>query len=205
MIVFYDFETNGFPYDDGRPLSQQPHIVQAAAILADDDGKIVDSFEAISRPIKWRISASSTAVHGITYKYAKENGIQEEEVFDKIKKLMVRAEIRVGHNESFDRRILEIASERFDGGLLKKHLKEMPSICTMENSVNICKIPPTEKMKKAGYNNYKNPSLQEVYAKLFNENFSNAHNAMADVIACKAVFEELRKPKKSFWQRLFGR
>ena len=204
MIIFYDLETNGTLYED-RPLNQQPHIVQAAAILVDSSGQMIDSLDQIVKPYRWKIPKSASSIHGISHEFAKENGLPEEKVFAALKKLMQKAEMRVAHNEIFDRKILDAASQRFDNGELKKLLDEMPSFCTMEKSINICKIPPTERMKKAGRNHYKSPRLSEVYRHFFGEDIKDVHNAMADVIACRKVYDELNKPKKSLWSRLLRR
>ena len=55
----------------------------------------------------------------------------------------------------------------------------------MRESVNFCKIE--------GHNNYKWPTLSELHLKLFNKDFSEAHNASADIDACAKCFFKLKK------------
>lgn len=65
-------------------------------------------------------------------------------------------------------------------------LKNKPSFCTMESTVNFCKIS-----NYSGYG-YKFPKLQELYHKLFGQNFGNEHDASADVAATFKCFWELK-------------
>jgi len=51
-------------------------------------------------------------------------------------------------------------------------------------------------MLRSGRTNYKNPSLQEAYRHLFGRNFVGAHDAMADVRACRDVYFALHAPAK---------
>ncbi|MBR3480843.1 MAG: hypothetical protein IKH32_09190 [Prevotella sp.] len=58
-------------------------------------------------------------------------------------------------------------------------------ICTMQSSTDFCRI--------RGYYGYKFPKLQELYWKLFGEDFDDAHNAMSDIEATERCFWELKK------------
>lgn len=62
-----------------------------------------------------------------------------------------------------------------------------PSVCTMERTTNWCAIPNPNSY----YGGYKYPKLQELYAKLFGENFTDAHDALADIRATKKCYFEL--------------
>jgi DNA polymerase-3 subunit epsilon len=65
--------------------------------------------------------------------------------------------------------------------------------CTMLKAIDVVKCPPTEKMRRAGRTGFKNPNLAETYRHFFGRDFEGAHDAMADVRACRDVFFELRK------------
>lgn len=90
----------------------------------------------------------------------------------------------IGHNLSFDKKI--VGAELIRMGYLDT-LKNKPSFCTMESTVNFCKIS-----NYIGYG-YKFPKLQELYRKLFRQNFGNEHDASADVAATFKCFWELKK------------
>ena len=55
----------------------------------------------------------------------------------------------------------------------------------MKESTRFCAIP-------GRMGEFKYPNLMELYRKLFNKSFQNAHDALADVRACKAAFFELK-------------
>jgi DNA polymerase III epsilon subunit-like protein len=62
-------------------------------------------------------------------------------------------------------------------------------ICTMNSTINFCKLP--KKNKEAKW--YKRPKLWELHKKLFDEYFVWAHDAMTDVEATLKCFIELYK------------
>ena len=194
MIVFYDFETTGF-VEKGLPIDheRQPHIVQAAAIVIEDDGSKVASFDLIVRPDGWVIPDRAAAVHGISTERAARLGVPEGSVFRLLRFFMRTAGIRVAHNEAFDWSIMEIASHRYDHAALAQELNGPGRFrfCTMEETRNICRIPPTDRMVAAGITEFKSPRLEEAYRHLFGEPLDGAHDAMVDVSACKRIYEHL--------------
>jgi DNA polymerase-3 subunit epsilon len=192
MIVFYDFETTGF-IAKGLPLTHesQPHIVQVGAIVTDLAGRKVGSFDVIVKPEGWKISDSAAAVHGISQEFAEQYGIAEKSAFGLIKAFMKRATLRVAHNEDFDQAILRVASHRYDDGELAALMNGIPSFCTMQKTIDLCKIPPTNKMLLVGIDSYKSPKLSESYRHLFGEELEGAHDAMVDILACKRIYEHL--------------
>jgi len=54
----------------------------------------------------------------------------------------------------------------------------------MDESTDYCKIP--------GSYGYKWPSLSELYFKLFDKDFEDAHDAVVDVRACTECFFKLK-------------
>ena len=66
--------------------------------------------------------------------------------------------------------------------------KQGKAECTAKLATPICKIPPTEKMLKAGFNKFKTASLSEAYLHITGSELENAHSAMADVRACMEVY-----------------
>lgn len=63
----------------------------------------------------------------------------------------------------------------------------------MKMAKQIVKAPLTEKQKACGFGGYKNPNLQEAYKHFFGVEFEGAHDAMADVRACRDVFFKLNE------------
>ena len=90
----------------------------------------------------------------------------------------------VGHNADFDKKIFGAEMIRLG---MKDIMDSKKSYCTMQSSIDFCKIP--------GKYGYKYPKLQELYRKLFETEFDNAHDAMSDIEATEKCFWELRKRK----------
>lgn len=184
MLFFYDTETTGLP-DFGQPSEapHQPHIVQMAACLVDPGSrKVVMSIDLIIEPDGWEIPAEVAAIHGIDTALARRLGVPEDAALAMFMRLYNRAFHRIAHNESFDARIARTALKRFEyPESVVEEFKIAPAECTMQMSKPICQLPPTGKMTRAGFNNYKNPKLTEAYEHIIGRPMENAHNAMADV------------------------
>jgi len=97
------------------------------------------------------------------------------------------AEQVVGHNIDFDQHI--VGAELYRLKMDYDAFMNKPSICTMRASMDFCAIPNPNSY----FGGYKWPSLQELYLKLFNRSFDEAHDALADITATKDCFFELKK------------
>lgn len=193
LALFYDTETTGLPlFKEPSDDPRQPHIVQLAALIVDLDSKaILASMDFICKPDGWTIPDEAAAIHGITNEKALACGVREEFVATAFDQLCNLADFRVGHNESFDARIMRIALMRFDGVCAADRFKERPAKCTAALSTDIVKAPPTDKMKAVGRNHYKKPTLSEAYKHFMQKDLQNAHSAMADTVACMEVYFSL--------------
>ncbi len=189
MILFFDTETTGF-INDRFPLdnADQPHMVQLAAELCDDDGTVVAGFHFIVNP-KTEISASAAAIHGITTERAEAVGVPVHIAVNAFQGLYKLADLVVAHNIKFDKAIIEVAIWRAMGTLypLRKAL-----FCTMEGAAPIVNLPPTQRMIDAGINKPKAPKLEEAIKFFFNESLDGAHDAMVDLTACRRVYFHLK-------------
>lgn len=191
MNLFIDTESTGLAnFKLSSTDSSQPHICQLAAILASKEGETKAELNLLIRPADWVISEEVTKIHGITQSDAEKYGVSLKGAMAMLWRLLENTEIVVGHNISFDFFLLRVAAHRC--GL--PELKDLPltKFCTMEKSKSIVRIPPTEKMKAAGFKTFKSPTLQETYTHFFKEPFEKAHDAMADTRACMKIFYELQ-------------
>lgn len=198
MLLFYDTETQGLP-DFGAPSEdpKQPHIVQLAAALVDPGSrKIVASMDVIIAPYRWEIPAEVAAVHGIDTETATRIGIDEELAVKMFLALWGKSQRRIAHNESFDARIMRVALKRFGmGDAIADLFKDWAAECTCEMSTPICQLPPTDKMRAAGFNKYKKPKLTEAYQRIIGKPMDGAHNAMADVRGCMEIYWAMKDGK----------
>lgn len=192
MKLFFDTETTGLPdWKSPSEAEHQPHIVEIGAALLDDELNIIERYEAIIKPDGWEISEEMTAIHGISHERAMDEGVSEKEAVDAFLALHALSGIRVGHNVSFDDRILRIALKRYFDDELADAFKLGPKFCTMWESKQIVKATF---MDKKGV---KNPSLAEAYKFFTGEELTGAHRAMADVEATIAVYKGILRVQEN--------
>lgn len=190
LMFFYDTETTGLPlFDQPSDDPQQPHIVQAAGALVNrDTGKIIASIDLIARPDGWTIPHDVAEIHGITTSDAEAVGVPESLIVSLMYDLWRRADVRVGHNESFDARIMRIGLKRFIGEDASETWKGANAECTARLSTKLLNLPPTDKMLAAGRRHPKTPKLEEAYEFFTGRKLEDAHSAMADVLGCMEVW-----------------
>ena len=186
-FFFFDTETTGVPLNYKAPSSDTnnwPRLVQLAWILTDEEGNRIHTGNLIVKPEGFTIPTDATRVHGITTQRANEEGVPLAEVIEQFNADLDVANYIVGHNIDFDIKI--VGAEMIRLGL-KDIMDSKKSYCTMQSSIDFCKIP--------GKYGYKYPKLQELYKKLFGTEFDNAHDAMSDIEATEKCFWELKKRK----------
>lgn len=191
LILFYDTETTGFP-KKGRPLEEQPYVVQLAAEVVDmESGRVVHQMNSI---INWgeEIPAGVAEVHKITTEFAQRVGRYPTATVQAFFDLCSYCDLYVGHNEQFDGLLMDYTYQRVFDRVASSWVNRN-SFCTMEAMRDICKLPPTPKMKAAGLSYFKSPKLQEAYVHCFGKEFDGAHDAMADVQACRKIYMWLKE------------
>lgn len=190
MILGYDTETTGLPlWHDPSDDPRQPHLIQIAMLLHDMDGNEVDRFVSIVKPGPGAVMApEALEAHGISLEQARDEGIDPIEAVDRFLDWAGKAHLMVGHNESFDRRIMRIAAARHKG---YKWEPSCPNFCTLYRSKYIVNLPPTQKMIAAGIPGPKSPNLGECIRHFFDEELDGAHDAMVDISASMRVFWHL--------------
>jgi len=193
LLMGYDSETTGLPlWNDPSEDPRQPHIVQLAAILVDENTREHrGQMDVIIRPDGWTIPDDFAAIHGITTERAMDEGIPEKDAFEQFIELWKQCEYRLGYNESFDARILRIATFRYSLPDIIDAWKEAPAKCAMKMAKPICKIPAPANARRWGP--YKNPTLAEAYKHLTGMDLTDAHSALADTMACIDVYFQALK------------
>lgn len=179
--LFFDTETTGLPKG-----GIEPRIVQLAALLTDDLGNELDSMNVIIYPDTFTIPAEAAKVHGITTERAMKEGITISSAMIRFNALVGRSSIVIAHNLSFDygRYVHEVKNTRLSDLILNKE-----TFCTMKAATPIVQCPPTERMLKYGHGyKFKPPKLQEAFVHFKGYEFEGAHDALADVKACRDVY-----------------
>lgn len=189
MILFFDTETTGF-FNDRQSVDHpsQPHIVQLAALLTEDDGtEVMEMSVIIDNGVPIPVQASN--VHGITTEIADARGIETEIAMHMFGHMYRLADTAVAHNIKFDKGVVE--AEIFRRHKEVRRLSK-PLFCTMEAASPIVNLPPTERMLAAGFDKPKPPKLEECIKHFFGEALEGAHDAMIDVRACRRVYFHLK-------------
>ncbi|MEO0468225.1 MAG: 3'-5' exonuclease [Bacteroidota bacterium] len=181
MFLFFDTETTGLPSNWKAPITEVdnwPRLVQLAWLVTDAKGDELDRHNYIIRPQGFRIPQAAASIHGISTQQAMEEGIAIEEALQSFADAIDAAAYLVGHNISFDEKIV---GAEFIRAEMPHLMFERPRLCTMKSAIDFCAIP-------GKYGRSKNPSLTQLHQILFAEGFANAHDAMADVDACARCF-----------------
>jgi DNA polymerase III epsilon subunit-like protein len=186
-VLVFDTETTGLPEENNVSILDTfrwPYIIQLSFIYYDTEiNDAIDYYDSIIKlPENIMIPEDSIKIHGITNKTMREKGISIRTALKKFNDILKECDIVVGHNISFDKRMIMVecirnkTSQYFTRGEDKK-----PEFCTMKNSKNICKI---KIVNFKGEEYFKNPKLSELYNFIFKEEPKNLHNSFVDVLLC---------------------
>ena len=176
MYLFFDTETSDLPDYRSAPGAHQPHVVQLAAILVDGDKQ--ETLTTMIQPQGWSIHPKAQATHGISVEQALAEGVPVAQAIERFDALLRRAGLAVAHNIRFDRLLLDSEYLR-----LGRKAAWPDTFCTMAASTDIVKIP--------NFKGYKWPTLAEAYHHFLKRPLPRAHDALADVQACKDIFQKL--------------
>jgi DNA polymerase III epsilon subunit-like protein len=188
--IAFDFETSGLPR--GRRNAKVTtetlsnfdgcRAVSLSAARFSHRGRLIKTFDAMIRPDDFHIGEDSTAIHGITHERALAEGRPFAEVFrDFMEFIGPRTKTLVAHNAQFDESVLR--SEMIRNGFETSQIDDLVIRCTLQ-------LYKERFMKPI--------KLVNLYSDIFGEAFDNAHNSLADSIACGKVYPYLIGHVKEF-------
>lgn len=193
-ILFIDTETTGLPLTQNAPytdLKNWPYLVQIGIILECGDFREQFSYSGLSTlnilvaPTDYTIPIASTMIHGIFHNQAVEYGVERNTLLSYLDQLLYNVDIIIGHNVEFDLKVIKSEIYRVKEAKNLFHKKNHRIIDTMKLGTEICKIPMQNK------DEYKWPTLDELYNVLFHKKIAKRHNAMSDVEATYECVVEL--------------
>ena len=187
MFLVFDTETTGLPRNYNAPItdtSNWPRVVQLAWQLHDEFGQLIEHKDFLIRPKGYNIPIEAEGIHGISTELASIGGDELEDVLALFKKALQKAKFIVGHNLKFDVNVLGCEFSRI--GEQTPLIHPILDTCT-EKTAELCRLPG------GPYGKFKLPTLFQLHDFLFNETFSEAHNATADVEATTRCFLELTR------------
>jgi DNA polymerase III epsilon subunit-like protein len=191
-VLVFDTETTGLP--DGKNPSiyetqKWPHILQLSYIVYDSETNDIVTLEDdyISIGDNVVINQESQKIHNISRELLSAKGIPIQEALEKFNKFSEMSDLLVGHNVSFDKRMVIVEGIRNN---IRMNIHD--TYCTMKNSVELCKI---QRVWPNGDTYFKYPTLSELHEELFKKIPKNTHNALIDILICMRCFVkiELRK------------
>jgi DNA polymerase III epsilon subunit-like protein len=178
QYIAFDFETSGLP-KGRKPLTLETlgqydtcRAVSLSAARFSSKGRLIDTFDAMVYPDNFEISPGSIAIHGITEDMARSKGRSFIQVFtDFMTFIGPRTTTIVAHNAKFDTSVLrsEMMRHKIDLYLIDN----LQFHCTLELYRERFLAPI---------------KLTVLYEQLFGEEFQDAHNSLADAIACGRVY-----------------
>lgn len=177
IALFFDTETTGF-----KSKTFTPEIVQIGALLQDTETKRVLAELNVIVAVKEPIPEVVSNIHGITDELARLYGVAGKEAELMFETLVNMADVVVAHNIDFDMGII-----RDTWPIAFATLETKDQFCTMREATNVIQLPPGN-YHGSRYSKYKPPKLIEAYRHFFDADFDNAHDAMADVRACRDVY-----------------
>ena len=187
-ILFFDTETTGVPRNYNAPVTDTynwPRLVQLGWIITNELGSVAKQRNYIVKPDGFIIPQEAASVHGITTERARREGRDLDSVLYEFVYDLNSVDRIVGHNIDFDKHI--VGAEFYRLGMDYSKIFNLPYTCTMQSSINYCKLPPIR------YGEYKWPKLEELHIKLFGRTFCGAHDAGADIAATKDCYFELNR------------
>ncbi|WP_088324417.1 DNA polymerase III subunit alpha [Polaribacter tangerinus] len=191
MYLIFDTETTGLPKSWNAPITDTdnwPRCIQIAWQLHDAMGNVMEHNDFLIKPAGFNIPFDAERIHGISTELAEENGIELEKGLQIFKEALAKAKFIVGQNLQFDINIMGCEFHRLG---IENNLTKIPVLdtCT-EKTALMCQIPGGRGGK------FKLPTLTELHHHLFGVDFSEAHNATADVEATTRCFLELIRLKE---------
>ena len=184
-VLVFDTETTGLPKGKNPSIYKTelwPHIIQLSYIVyCSDENNLLtveDDYIKISDDVI--IEEASQAIHQISRDKLNKDGISIDEALNKFNNWAEKCDLLVGHNVSFDKRMVIV-----EGIRNKIRMDIQYTYCTMKQSTEICKI---EREFPDGTKYFKYPSLTELYKHLFNKIPKNTHNALIDILICMRCF-----------------
>lgn len=175
IALFFDTETTGFKSKDFTP-----EIVQIGAILQDTDSKrVLGELNLIVRA-KEPIPEKVSTIHGITDDISARFGVTSDIADNMFALMAAKADLLVAHNIDFDLGIIDGA------WVVSRPIAQMKAhYCTMRNCSRFDDTP----RRHAGRNEF--TKLTDAYKYFHGVDFENAHDAMADVRACRDLYFKL--------------
>lgn len=165
VAIVLDTETTGLLKHPAAKAELQPRIIEFGAVLIDQRGKELDSYDVLIFPDQ-AIDAEITSITGITNEQL--NGAPRfPAVFKKIKQMLGKADVMIAHNLPFDKGVLVREIGLMKGSVVwPRH-----ELCTVQENVHVY----GHRVK-----------LKDLYKNVIGKPLAQKHRALDD---CRALAE----------------
>lgn len=159
-----------------------PRVIQLAWQLFNEKGELAGERCDLIKPEGFTVPVTDFHIkHNLTQVRCEDHGIPILIALQEFSHAMKECKYIIAHNMDYDYPVTGAEFIRLGAKSGSKPHK----ICTMKSSTNFVGIP--------GKYGFKFPNLNELHNKLFQSDFSGAHDALNDVRACAKCFFELIK------------
>jgi DNA polymerase III alpha subunit (gram-positive type) len=195
-ILLLDCETNGKPKDykaSVKDVDNWPRVIQLAWQLVNEWGdKVISKGNYFIKPDGWTVPNEEFWItHNLTQERCVSEGIPIRMVLNHFISDVEQANFIVAHNLEFDQNCVGAEMVRQDLKVSARPPGQM-KICTMQATVNYCKLTYNPKQKRFPGQNYKWPKLIELMEHLWpGSTKDQTHHAPDDVDWLKLCFFEL--------------
>ncbi len=190
--LFFDTETSGLPKSMKAPLGDLDNwcrVVQLAWSLTNENFEVIEQKKFYIEAKDFEIDKGAEDTHGISKEKTLLEGVKPSYALEQFAEAFSYSNILlVAHNINFDFKVIASELLRNKQRIALRLFLKLDTYCTMLNTVELCKIP----FKKM-FNKFKYPKLAEAYKILLNKDLINAHDAFADVKACKELYIFLKE------------
>ena len=179
-IIVFDTETTGLPKSHQSSIykiDEWPYIVQLAWVIYDTDTKKINTHSHIIK-CPCESTPESLEIHKIDKHRIDEEGIDIKHVLKLFTQSVKKCDIIVGHNISFDKRMVMVECIRNNHQPIFDKINEY---CTMQNGKTITNILTKT---KSGREYFKFPKLTELHENLFQTIPNGIHDALIDTMIC---------------------
>lgn len=180
VTLYFDTETADYSEDNDPALP-----CEIACVLGTPD-RVFATFGMVVSQTHWvgirenPIVERVVKIHGIDNAMARKHGHSPDILLNQFRWMMDQADQVAAHNISFDVTVMNYAYSKQQ----LPPLQWKPLYCTMRESAPIIRIPSGGRYAIGGW---KAPKLSEAYRYFAKKELVGAHNALADVYACRLV------------------
>lgn len=181
LALYWDLETTGF---------RDPWIMEYAGLLVEtsSDTEVWRASGLVALPPGATVEAGAYAVHGLTAE-ACASGISSGACCALFWSQCAKAELLVGYYIQSDMDVMTKASAHSGVGV-----QAFPRPVDLKDwATPLCQLPPTERMRRAGRNHFKTPSLVEAMSALAPEHDYKPHRALSDVLATRLLHRRIKE------------